>query len=103
MSTNLAGKGIRTYESRTPRHHDFAVFVPFALSDKAQFLTYPCRDFRSRMRQTDALALDPGLKLNDLCHYVVDQMFGPGPRMFRCLESHEYRLDLSSIANCDTG
>ena len=103
MSTNLAGKGIRTYDSRAPRHQDSAILVPFALFDKAQVLTYPCRDFHSRMRQTDVLAMYPGLQLNDLCRYVVDLMFGPGPRMFRCLERHEYRLELSSIASCDTG
>ena len=103
MSTNLAAKGIRTYDSRAPRHQGSAILVLFALFDEAQSLTYPCREYHSRMRQTDVLALYPGLKLNDLCHYVAEQMFGPGPRIFRCLERHEYGLELSSIANCGTG
>ena len=66
MSTSLAGTCIRTYKSRTPRHHDFAILVPFALLDKAQFLKYPCHDLRSKMRQTDGSAMHGGLELADV-------------------------------------
>ena len=59
---------MRTYKSRTPRHHDVAFPAPHALLDKAQFLTYLCRDVRLKMRQIDGSVMYGGLDLDDLCH-----------------------------------
>lgn len=72
MSTNLADTSISisisTYKSPRPHHHDVASLDPCALLDKAQFLTYPCRDPRLRMRQTDGSAMNGELELDDLSH-----------------------------------
>ena len=68
MSSDLAETSIRTYKSRTPRHHDIASPDLCRLSDKRQFLTYPRRDLRLRVRQTNGSAMYGGLKLDNSCY-----------------------------------